>query len=282
MLRVTPSAVFVLVAALWLAGPRPAPAQSGTAPEAVRTAVGPVPDAAGARAIRIAAASDLRFALDDVAAAFRLRSPVTRIDVTYGSSGTFHAQIVHGAPYDVFLSADLSYPRDLVARGRGDAAGSFVYAIGRLVLWVPSSSPLDVARGMDVMRDPRIRHVAIANPAHAPYGRGAEAAMRSAGVWDTVSRKLVLGENVAQAAQFVESGAAEIGVIAHSLALAPAMRGKGRYWDVPPGMYPVMEQGGLVLSSAVDPAAAVRFRAFMQSADARAILARSGFTLPSR
>ncbi len=276
----TTRAVLILAVVRSLGGAPVAFAQSGAAPMAPRTAGGEGRPAAST--VRIAAAADLRFALAQIAQAFRVRSPGVRVDVTYGSSGTFHAQIVNGAPYDLFLSADLSYPRDLVARGRGEVAGSFVYALGRIVLWVPSTSPLDVAQGMDVMKDSRIRHVAIANPLHAPYGKAAEAAMRKAGVWDTVSPKLVLGENISQAAQFVQAGAADIGVIARSLALAAPMRAAGRYWDIPPGMYPPMEQAGLVLSSASNPDAARRFRDFMLGDEARAILTESGFVLPGR
>ena len=234
-----------------------------------------------ARVVRVAAASDLQFALSEVVKAFEAQHRDIRVDVAYGSSGTYHAQILQRAPFDMFLSADMSYPRDLIAKGFASQAGAFLYAIGRIVLWVPQRSPLQVERlGMEALKDGRIRHVAIANPAHAPYGRAAEAALRSAGLLDRVRPKFVFGENVAQAAQFVESGTADVGIIARSLALAPPMRARGRYWEIPPDAHPVMEQGGLILQAARDPGAALLLRRFMESAEARTILTKFGFVLP--
>ena len=245
-------------------------------------ALGQQPVPRQARVVRVAAASDLQFALGEVVRAFESRNRDVRVAVAYGSSGTYHAQIVQRAPFDMFLSADMSYPRDLVAKGLAAQEGAFLYAIGRIVLWVPQGSPLDVERlGMAVLRDGRIRHVAIANPMHAPYGRAAEAALRKAGILDQVRPKLVFGENVAQAAQFVESGAADIGIIARSLALAPPMRAKGRYWEIPRDAHPVMEQGGVVLKAARDPEAANLLRRFLESAEARTILTTFGFVLPA-
>ena len=234
-----------------------------------------------ARVVRVAAASDLQFALNEVVKAFERQHRDIRVSVAYGSSGTYHAQILQHAPFDMFLSADMTYPRDLIAKGLAAQDGSFLYAIGRIVLWVPQGSPIQIERlGLDALKDGRIRHVAIANPAHAPYGRAAEAALRSAGLFDQLRPKLVLGENVAQAAQFVESGAADVGIIARSLALAPPMRAKGRFWEIPGNTHPVMEQGGLILKAARDPGAANLLRRFMESAEARTILTRFGFVLP--
>lgn len=234
------------------------------------------------RVVRVAAASDLQFALADIAAAFEAAHPRIHIDAAYGSSGTYHAQILQGAPFDVFLSADMDYPRDLIAKGRGANEGAFVYAIGRIVVWVPRRSPIDIERlGIDALKDSRIHHVAIANPRHAPYGRAAEAALRHFGLAALVTPKLVFGENVAQAAQFVDSGAAEVGIIARSLALAPPMRGKGRFRDIPADAHPRMEQGGLVLNTARDADAAKLFRGFLTSPAGTATLARYGFVLPA-
>lgn len=232
--------------------------------------------------LRVAAASDLRFALDEIAAAFRRSRPDVAVDVSYGASGTFHAQIMQGAPFDLFLSADVDYPRDLAAKGRADGTTLFTYAIGRIVLWAPVGSALDPARGLEVLRDPRVRRIAIANPLHAPYGRAAQAAMRSARVWDAVQPKLVLGENMTQAAQFVESGAADIGIVAHSLAFAPQLRAKGKYWEIPQALYPVMQQAGIMVTGAANRPAAEAFRAFVMGSEARAILRRFGFVLPGR
>lgn len=233
------------------------------------------------RAVRVAAASDLQFALPEVVRAFESQHRDIRVDVAYGSSGTYHAQILQRAPFDMFLSADMSYPRDLIAKGLASQDGAFLYAIGRIVLWVRHQSPIPVERlGMEALKDGAIRHVAIANPLHAPYGRAAEAALKSAGLLDRVRPKFVFGENVAQAAQFVESGAADIGIIARSLALAPPMRAKGRYWEIPRDAHPTLEQGGLVLKAARDPGAANLLRRFIESAEARAILTKFGFVLP--
>ena len=238
------------------------------------------PAAPAAGQVRIAAASDLRFALDEVIAAYGAANPQAGMTVIYGASGTFYAQIAQGAPFDLFLSADSAYPRDLVQKGLADGATLFTYAIGHLVLWSPAASPLDVSRGLAVLRDSRVRKVAIANPLHAPYGRAAEAALKQAGLWTAVESKLVLGENITQAAQFVATGAADVGLIARSLAFAPEMRSRGKFWDVPPSMHPRLEQSGVVLARAADPAAAARFRAYFRGEAGRRILARHGFDLP--
>ena len=180
--------------------------------------------------VSIAAAADLQFALEGISGAFRAAHPDVDVQVAYGSSGNFYAQIRNQAPFDVFLSADVEYPRKLAQEGIGARDSLFVYAVGRIVVWVPASSPLDPATAL---RAASVRHVAIANPQHAPYGRAAEAALHSLGVYDSVVGKLVLGENVAQTLEFVQSGAADMGIVALSLALAPPVRGQGRYWEVP-------------------------------------------------
>lgn len=232
-----------------------------------------------AQKLTVAAAADLRFALDELAVQFRAAHPGVALAVTYGSSGNFFAQIQNGAPFDVFLSADADYPRRLIAAGLAKPDSLFLYGIGRIVLWVPAGSPVDPSLGTGALEALSVHHIAIANPEHAPYGRAAVAALHSLGAYDRVSPKLVLGENVAQAFQFVESGAAEAGIVALSLALAPAARGHGRYWELPAGAYPKIEQGGVILNRApAGPAA--QFRAFLLSADARRILQRYGFAPP--
>ena len=224
--------------------------------------------------LAIAAASDLNFALQEIARQYRAVDPGVELDVAYGSSGNFFAQIGNRAPFDVFLSADVEYPRKLASAGIGPANSVFTYAVGRLVVWVPAGSALDPA---NALRDPAVKHVAIANPQHAPYGRAAQAALRSLGLYQIVEPKLVLGENIAQTLQFVESGAAEVGVVALSLALAPSASARGRYWEVPLDAYPRMEQGGIILK---DSKAARDFRAFLLSADGRRILKQYGFFVP--
>ena len=233
------------------------------------------------REVRVAAAADLKFALDAVFRATSASIPGIRPEVTYGSSGSFFAQIENGAPFDLFLSADAEYPRRLAARGRADG-DVFLYAVGRLAIWVPSSSKLDIrALGLRALLDPSVRKVAIANPRHAPYGRAAEAAMKALGVHDGVRARLVLGENVAQAAQFVQSGMADAGVFALSLALAPQMRTTGRHAEVPLASYPRMDQGGIVLKGARDPAAARALRDALLGPRGREVLREHGFFLPA-
>ena len=232
------------------------------------------------RRVTIAAASDLKFALDELVNGFRAENPGAEVQVTYGSSGNFLAQISNGAPFDVFLSADVAYPRKLVEQGlvQDDV---FLYAVGRIVLWVPKGSSLAVEQlGMKVLLEPAARRIAIANPQHAPYGRAAESAMRSQGVYDAVKDKLVLGENIAQTAQFVESGNADVGIIALALALAPVMKDKGQSWEVPLDAYPRMEQGGAILERAQDVELAKRFRDSLLGPQGKALLERYGFFLP--
>lgn len=232
------------------------------------------------REVRIAAASDLKLALDDVLAAARTETADIRPVVTYGSSGSFFAMIENGAPFDLFLSADVDYPRRLAEKGHADG-DVFLYAVGQLALWVPSRSPLDPgALGLQALLHPSVRKVAIANPRHAPYGRAAEAALRSAGVLDRVRGKLVLGENVAQAAHFARSGAADAALVSLSLAASPRMSGAGRFVALAPGSHPRLVQGGVVLKRAADLAAARAVRAALLGSAGRNALREHGFLLP--
>lgn len=231
--------------------------------------------------VSVAAASDLQFAMDELLAEFHHLQPTIRIQVSFGSSGNFFAQLYHRAPYDIFLSADASYPNQLVEKGLADRESLFQYAKGQLVLWVPKDCSLDIKRlGIQTLLDPSVRKVAIANPLHAPYGKAAEAALRNLGVYDSVRDRLVFGDNVAQAAQFIESGAADVGIIAHSLALAPAMRDKGSHWPIPVDAYPAMDQVGVVLGWANDPESTDKFRAFVAGPAAKRVFQKFGFTKP--
>src|SRR5688572_16085990 len=231
--------------------------------------------------LTIAAASDLRFALDELVAAFQKENPETKLKPIYGSSGNFHAQIMNDAPFDLYLSADASYPRQVIKAGKGKEEDFFLYAIGRLVVWVPKVSPIKVETlGIKALLEPSVKKIAIANPAHAPYGRAAVAAMKKLGVYDQIAPSLVLGENIAQTAQFIESGNADIGIIAHSLAVAPKMKAAGRFWEIPLDTFPRLEQGGLVLSGAKNADAAQAFRKFMLGPQGRAVLKDYGFILP--
>lgn len=241
----------------------------------------PAASRGGNSKLTVAAAADLRFALDALLTSFHRASPDIRVVVTYGSSGNFYTQIVHGAPFDLYLSADLAYPRKLIEAGLAEATTEFRYALGFIVMWVPVESVLDPAKDQwKTLTHPSVRKIAVANPAHAPYGRAAEAAMRSAGVYDSIRDRLVFAENIAQAAQFVESGAAEVGIIALSLALAPTMRNRGRYWEIPADSYPQIEQGGVILTRTKEPLAARALREFLVGSEGRAILKRFGFSVP--
>jgi molybdate transport system substrate-binding protein len=234
--------------------------------------------AAAKHELRIAAAADLRFALDDLVSAFQAGHPDAEITVTPGSSGNLFAQLSNDAPFDLFLSADIDYPKKLVEQGQGVKGTDFEYATGHLVLWTTNESPFDVAgRGIDVVRDDAVQKIAIANPRTAPYGRAAVAALKNLGVYDAVESRLVFGENVAQTAQMVESQGTDVGIIALSLALSPALRSKGKYWPIPGGAHPPIVQGGVVLKWARNAALARAFCEFLVTTEGEAILRRFGF-----
>ena len=225
--------------------------------------------------INVAAASDLNFAIKEIIQDFE-QSTGHKVHLTLGSSGNFYAQIVNGAPFDVFLSADLNYPRQLEEAGQVIPDSTFVYGVGRIALWVQNRSSLNLEKsGMQALLDPSVKKIAIANPEHAPYGRAAVGAMEHAKVYDRVKGNLVLGENISQAAQFVQSGAAEIGVIAVSIASSEPMRAAGRYWMIPPDTYPRMEQGAVLLKRA--GAAAHQFHEWLRGSKAKSVLERYGF-----
>jgi molybdate transport system substrate-binding protein len=233
------------------------------------------------REITVAAASDLKFALDECVREFERANPGIRVRVSYGSSGNYYAQLSNQAPFDVFLSADVEFPRKLGEQALTLPDSQFPYAVGRIVVWVPTTSRIDVQKlQIDALKHPSVTHIAIANPQHAPYGRAAEAAMRSTGVYETVRAKIVLGENIAQTLQFIQSGNAEIGIVALSLAVAPTVRGQGRYWEIPLDQYPRVVQGGVILKWAKDPDAARMFRSFLIDLQGRAILKKFGFMQP--
>lgn len=234
---------------------------------------------AGAEEITIAAAADLNFAFKELVVEYE-KTTGNHVKLSLGSSGNFYAQIQNGAPFDLYFSADIGYPRKLEEAGLAVSGSLYRYAVGRIVLWAGTASRLDVSKGFDVLREPGIRKIAIANPKHAPYGRAAVAAMESFKVYESVKDKLILGENISQTAQFIESGACEIGVIALSLAVAPAMSGKGVYWEIPVEAYPSLEQGAVILKQSKNQEAARRFLDFLQSSQGQDIMRRYGFTLP--
>lgn len=233
---------------------------------------------AQAESFTIAAASDLRFALDEVIEVFQAKHPEHDVRVIYGSSGKMTTQIMHGAPYDIFFSADISFPERLQAAGL-TATDPAVYAIGRIVIW---SNMLDASalRLEDLATDPRIRRIAIAQPSHAPYGLRAQEAMEAVGVWDAVQPKLVFGENIAHAAQMVESRAAEVGIIALSLALFPSLA-EYPYHLIDEDLHQPLTQGFVVTQRGAGRPGVMAFAEFMASPEAHAIMERYGFVMPS-
>jgi molybdate transport system substrate-binding protein len=235
---------------------------------------------ASAGEVAVAAASDLNFAFKEVAARFEQETG-HQVRLSLGSSGNFYAQIQHGAPFDVYFSADIAYPKKLEDAGFTVPGSLFGYAVGRIVLWTSRASRLDVSKGLDVLRDPAVQKIAIANPKHAPYGRAAVSAMKHYQVYESVKNKLVLGENISQAAQFIESGACDIGIVALSLALAPAMKAAGTYWDVPADAHPSLEQGAVILKAAKNRQAAEQLVRFIQGPQGQEIMTRYGFVRPN-
>ena len=229
--------------------------------------------------LRVAAASDLKFAMTELASAYERQSGV-KLDLTFGSSGSFFAQIRNGAPFDLFFSADSEYPRKLNDAGLIVPNSTYQYALGRLVLWSPAESRTDPAKsGWNTLVDPAVKKIAIANPDHAPYGRAAVAALRSSGLYDKVKDKLVFGENVSQATQFVQSGNAQVGILAMSLALSPPLR-SGKYWEIPRSQFFPLFQSAVVLKRTEHKDLALSFLQFVGSPAGIEILEKSGFERP--
>lgn len=233
-----------------------------------------------AQEIRVAAAADLKFAMQDLAAQFQ-KNTGTAVDVTYGSSGNFFSQLQNGAPFDIFFSADVDYVVRLKTLGLTDPGSSFfTYAIGRIAIWMPPESEADPAhQAWHAILNSKIHKIAIANPDHAPYGRAAVAALKKAGLYERIKPKLVYGENIAQAAQFVQSGNAQAGIIALSLALSPAMK-RGKLWEIPEDQHPPIEQAAVILRDAKNKESARAFCEFVTSEPGRATLVKYGFAMP--
>ena len=227
--------------------------------------------------IAIAAASDLKFAMDEIVAAFKKDHPGDEVEAVYGSSGRFHTQIQQAAPYDLFFSADIALPRELARNGLA-ASDVKPYALGRIVLW---SASMDASKmTLESLLDPEITRIAIANPKHAPYGKRAEEALRASGLWEKIEPKLVYGENIAQTAQFVQTGNAQVGIVALSLAVNPVLAAKGGYWLIPDKLHEPLEQGFIVTKRAAGNPLAKQFADYMESEPARAAMTKYGFVLP--
>ena len=235
--------------------------------------------ALAANELYLAVASDMSYCMDELGAAFSKQVPQARLRVSVGASGNFYAQIKHGAPFDLFLSADMTYPSRLAADGAADRASLAPYALGRLAIW-SLDARFELTQGMRVFADQRLTRIAIANPDVAPYGHAAKAALVLYGLWDSVKPKLVLGENIAQTAQFVQTGNAELGIVSLATVLAPRLKGIGQYYLIPEAGMPPIEHGMIVTSKGRANWLAARFARFMRSEAARDILVRYGFGLP--
>jgi molybdate transport system substrate-binding protein len=230
--------------------------------------------------ITVAAASDLEFAMNEIVADYQ-KETGCMVRVTAGSSGNFFTQIENGAPFDVFFSADIDYPKKLEAESFAVAGTTVQYAVGKIVLWTRQDSHVDLNKGLAILRDPAIRKIAIANPEHAPYGRAAEQALKSAGVYDAVKGRLVLGENISQAAEFAESGNADVGIVALSLALSAPLKDKGRYSQIPENLYAPLQQGATIIRASKNIDSARAFLAYIKKPAIAALLTRYGFAMPT-
>jgi len=231
-----------------------------------------------AQEITVAAAADLQFVMQDVGARFQKETGKT-VKLIYGSSGNFAQQLQNGAPFDMFFSANLDYPKRLEAAELTEPGTFYQYAIGKIVIWVLNDSKLDVGPGLKALLDPSIKKIAIANPEHAPYGKAAVAAMQKENIYDQVKDKFVLGENISQTASFVASGSANAGIVALSLALSPNMKDKGRYAEIPATDYPAIEQACVIMRSSKNKKIAQQFLKFIQSAPVKELFQKYGFVI---
>lgn len=228
--------------------------------------------------VSIAAASNLMHVLDPVTAAFEATHPGIKLQTSFGASGNLFAQISHDAPYDVFLSADLDYPRALVLVGKAEEKSLCIFAIGQLVLWSKHATlpPGDLGAAL---RNPLVRKIAIANPTTAPYGRAAKQALEQLGLWDFLVPKLVVGENISQTAQFVDSGNADLGLVALSVIQNTGLAQTGHWLAVPPSLHLPLMQGGILTTRGAAKSAAHAFLEFLQSTEAQNLFARHGYSV---
>ncbi len=235
---------------------------------------------AGAQEIKVAAAADLQFALQDIAARFEKETGKV-VRLTFGSSGNFFAQLQNGAPFDLFFSANLDYPKKLEVAGLTEPGSYYEYATGKIVIWVPNDSKLDISVGLQSLANPAIKKLAIANPQHAPYGQAAVAALKKENIYDKVSERFVLGENISQTASFVVSGSADVGIVALALALGPNMKDKGRFAEIPSNDYPPIQQACVILKSSQVKPSSRDFLQFLRRGSTKDLLRSYGFATPA-
>jgi molybdate transport system substrate-binding protein len=233
-----------------------------------------------AQELTVAAAADLHETMSEIGSHFQSQSGI-RVKVIYGSSEDFYQQILNGAPFDMFLSANADYPRKIASAGLARPDSYYEYARGKLVLITRANSTLDVQQGLKLLLNPAVNKISIADPNHAPYGQAAVAALKTENLYEIVSPKIVRGENVSQAASFVLSGAAEVGIVAFSLIASPENSSQVRYREIPAGDYPPIQQACIVLRSAKNQKSAMQFESYLRGAEAKEILRRYGFTVPN-
>lgn len=229
---------------------------------------------AQAQKLTVAAAADVGPAFKEVVAGFEKQSGA-KVDLVLNSSGTLYTQIQKGADYDLFFSSDREYPKKLQDAGLADSLTN--YAEGAIVLWVRSDSKLDLSKGMNLLLDPSVRKISLANPAHAPYGRAAMSALQHAGLADKVKDKLMPADSTEQATEMAEVGRADVAITAMSFGVGRALKGQGRFAEVPRDSYPRVEQAAVILKSSKQQTAAKAFLAYLKTPAATSILQRFGF-----
>jgi molybdate transport system substrate-binding protein len=234
-----------------------------------------------AQDLTVAAAADLQSAMQEIAARFQ-KQKAKNVRVIYGSSGNFLQQIQNGAPFDMFFSANLEYPKKLEAARLTEIDSFYEYAIGKIVVWIPNNSKLDIRSGLRSLVNPAVNKIAIANPLHAPYGQAAVAAMKTENVYEKLASKLVMGENISQTASFALSGSADAGIIALSVARSQNLRDKGRFVEIPTQDYPPIEQACVILQSSQNKDVAREFLYFIKTGAIIDLLQTYGFDVPGK
>ena len=229
-----------------------------------------------AQTVKVAAAADLRYAMDELVKTYKTNNPKVEIEVVYGSSGNAFTQISNGAPFDIYFSADILYPQKLKESGL-TLSEPKLYAIGRIVLW---SATIDVSKGLAVLSEKPDIKIATANPEHAPYGQRAVESLKYYNVYNTVEKQLIFGENISQAAQFCLTGNADAGLLALSLVLSPAMSSQGKYFLIDEKSHRPLEQAYVILNRAKGKDEVFAFALFISTKPAREIFEKYGFTLP--
>ncbi|HIE65818.1 MAG TPA: molybdate ABC transporter substrate-binding protein [Nitrospiria bacterium] len=232
---------------------------------------------ASGKTLLIAAASNLRFAMNEIVDEFG-KAFQAEVKVAYGSSGSFTAQLMAGAPFDLFFSADEALPQKLISKGLALEDTLYRYGTGQIVLWVANRSPIRLEKdGMKALLHPSVHKIAIANPRHAPYGAAAVAALQNAGLYEGLRSRLVFGENISEAAHFVRAGSAEIGILSYAHAIGSPLKESGRFWPIPTSSYPPLNQATIILGQSRNVPLSKSFVTFMIEGLGREIMERNGY-----